>query len=86
MSGQDKGERRVGERRRSTARDENTRLRALERIMRDFVLYVGGKPRDLFAPRTLAMVDEVQIIVGELDQLRSEGGLSSPRHNSPHFP
>ncbi|HEV2863052.1 MAG TPA: hypothetical protein VGX48_18700 [Pyrinomonadaceae bacterium] len=46
--------------------------------MRDFILYVRDKPRDLFAPRTLAMVDESEIIVGELDQLRSEGGPKLP--------
>ncbi|HEV2862866.1 MAG TPA: hypothetical protein VGX48_17755 [Pyrinomonadaceae bacterium] len=78
MSGQDRGERRIGERRSSKARDENTRLRALERVLRDFILYVRDKPRDLFAPRTLAMVDESEIIVGELDRLRSEGGPQQP--------
>lgn len=78
MSGRATRERRVSvDRRRATSQDELTRLRALERLVRDFALYVGDNPRNMFAPRTLAMVDESRNIFGELDRLRGDGELQA---------
>ena len=57
---------------------ERTHLRALELAVRNFITHVEDKPRELFAPVTLAMVDECRIVCADLDQLRGARGQPPP--------
>lgn len=57
---------------------ERTHLRALELAVRNFITHVEDKPRELFAPVTLALVDECKIVCETLDQLRAARGQPPP--------